>query len=67
MNHARVTVPKTQAASDDGLTPLPVDDALAVQEEEADRYLRCIEPAGGEEMDHYWLLYPFRKWSKVFF
>lgn len=30
------------------LTSLPVNDAFAVQEEEAYRNLRCVEPGGGE-------------------
>lgn len=30
-------------------TSLPVDDAFAVEEEEADRYLCCIKPGGREE------------------
>lgn len=35
-----------QAMLDEQPTSLPVDDAFAVEEEEADRYLRCIKPGG---------------------
>lgn len=34
---------------DKQLTSLPVDDAFAVEEEEADCYLRCIKPEGEEK------------------
>jgi len=39
-----------------------------VEEEEADRYLRCIKPAGREEKEepHCRLLYLSEKWPTVF-
>ncbi|TNN81077.1 hypothetical protein EYF80_008733 [Liparis tanakae] len=50
---------RCRTMSDEQPTSLPVDDALAVEEEEADRYLRCIKPAGREEKEepHCRLLY----------
>lgn len=55
---------------DEQPTSLPVYDAFAVEEEEADRYLRCIKPGGREKggVGGHSLLVAlsFRKLAKVF-
>lgn len=57
-----------QAVSDEQPNALPVDDAFAVEEEEADRDLCSIKPGGREEGGlvgagaHYWLLYLSENW-----
>lgn len=50
--HCRAVTAPNQAVLDKQPTSLPVDDAFAVEEEEADRYLCCIKP-GGREKTHY--------------
>lgn len=43
----------------------PVDDAFAVEEEEADRYLCCIKPRGEmTEGTHCWLHYLSENWPR---
>lgn len=55
---------------DERPTALPVDDAFAVEEEEANRYLCCIKPGerkrGGRRrrVDHNWLLYLSENWLR---
>lgn len=47
--HCRAATAPNQAMLDEQPTSLPVDDAFAVEEEEADRYLCCIKPGGREK------------------
>lgn len=60
-----VTAPN-QAMLDEQPLSLPVDDAFAVEEEEADRYLCCIKPEAREKGGdtHYWLLYLSENWPR---
>lgn len=44
--HCRAMTVPNQAMLDEQPTSLPVDDAFAVEEEEADCYLCCIKPGG---------------------
>lgn len=67
--HCRAATAPNQAMLDEQPTSLPVDDAFAVEEEEADRYLCCIKPGGREKEvggDSLLVALSFRKLAKVF-
>lgn len=53
-----------QAMLDEQPTSLPVDDAFAVEEEEADCYLCCIKPGGTVKEEE--AASSFRELAKVF-